>query len=88
MAATVRNAFKDYIVGGNILDCSVDNVNLYKKSQMIEIELSSEKVISASELKQFEEYLKNKFQINKANISIKQNVIEAKVTRREIFTKE
>ena len=70
MLNTVKNAFKDYETNGEILDCHINNVNLYKKSQKIEIELSSEKEINQDELKSLEEYLKNKFNVGTVVINM------------------
>ena len=32
MATAVKDAFNDYVKGSNILDASIENVNLYKKT--------------------------------------------------------
>ena len=70
---TIRDVLKDFKVDGHILDCNIDNVNLYKKSQKIEMELSSDNKITLEEIYRLEEFLKKKFQIGTVNMKIKYN---------------
>ena len=74
MANTIGETFKDYISESNILNCEVKNINLYKKSKKLEIELETEKGIGIGELGDFEEYLKNKFDVSKVITNVKYKV--------------
>jgi len=71
MSATVREAFNDYKEQGNILDCNVININLYKKSKRIEVSLESNIQIDLEETYVFENYLKHKFDVEKAITYVK-----------------
>ena len=59
MSNAVRDVFNDYTKGSNILDASIENVNLYKKTNKLEIDLKTDKKINVGEIYYFEEYLKN-----------------------------
>ena len=75
MATAVKDAFNDYVKGSNILDASIENVNLYKKTNKLEIDLKSDKKINIGEIYYFEEYLKNQFKINSIDIKIEYTTI-------------
>ena len=68
---TVGEVFKDYTQSQNILNTKISSINLFKKSNKIEIELISSQIILISELINFEKYLKTRFQIEEVDIKIK-----------------
>lgn len=70
VAKKVKDVFKDYEAKGNILECEIVNVNIFKKSSKIEIELKSSKKIQIGEKLAFEFYLKSKFRVETAEIKI------------------
>ena len=70
MQKEVKEVFNDYSELNNIRDCIITNVNLFKKSNKLEIYLTSNKQIKVSELENFEDFLVNKFAINKAIIEV------------------
>ena len=45
MSNTVKQVFSDHTKGSNILDASIENINLYKKTNKLEIELKTDKKI-------------------------------------------
>ena len=71
MPNIARDIFKDFNQKNNILDCVIDNINLYKKSNKILIELTSPHKFSIKELMEFEEYLKVKFNVQKIEFNVK-----------------
>ena len=71
MSNIARDVFKDFNKKNNILNCIIENINLYKKSKKIGIELTSNNKIEIKELLELEEYLKLKFNIEKIEFSIK-----------------
>ena len=71
MPNVVKDVFKDYKEPNNILDAKIENINLFKKSNKLEISLISEKKITIEEIDRFEEYLKTRFQIQKVILNIK-----------------
>ena len=71
MLNVVKDVFKDYKETNNILDAKIENINLFKKSNKLEINLILEKRTSIDEIDRFEEYLKNRFQIQKVILNIK-----------------
>ena len=70
VAKRVKDVFKDYETKGNILECEIINVSVFKKSSKIVIELKSTKKIQIGEKLAFEFYLKSKFRVEKAEIKI------------------
>ncbi len=71
MLNVVKDIFKDYEEQSNILDAKIENINLFKKSNKLEISIITEKQITIKEIEKFEEYLKNRFQIEKISLNIK-----------------
>lgn len=69
----VKDIFKDYKEPNNILDAKIENINVFKKSNKLEINLISETRITIDEIDKFEEYLKNRFQIQKVSLNIINN---------------
>ena len=70
MQKTVDDVFKDYENNDEIKECNIDNINLYKKSNKIEIDLSSNKKINVKSLAKFEKYIKDRFKIDNVLIKI------------------
>ena len=71
MLNEVKDVFKDYKEQSNILDAKIEKINLFKKSNKLEINLIAEKQITLQEFESFEEYLKQRFQIEKISLNIK-----------------
>ena len=70
MLNVVKEVFKDYKETNNILDAKIENINLFKKSNKLEINLISETRITLDEIDRFEEYLKSRFQIQKIELNV------------------
>ena len=78
MDKTIKEIFKDYNSNSFSLNASkIKNINLYKKSNKIELELISTDVIKAADLYAFERYLEKRFNIKEAIIKVEyQNEIK------------
>ena len=70
MANIVKDIFKDYNEKNNIIDAEIENINLFKKSKKLEMKLNSNSILSITELESFENYLINRFQIEKVEFDI------------------
>lgn len=84
MANLVKELFKDIDKNNllNLLDCHIENINLFKKSNKLEIDLTSDKQISLKEIEYFEKYLQNKFNIEQIEFNIKHNInIQADISQ-------
>ena len=66
----VKDVFKDYEAKGNILECDILNVSMFKKSNKLEVDLKSSKKIQIGEKLAFEFYLKSKFRVQDVDIQI------------------
>ena len=66
----IKDVFKDYKEENNIINAEVTNINLFKKSKKLELEINTQYPIKIDEISSFEEYLKNTFQIQKVFITI------------------
>ena len=78
MLNIVKDVFKDYKEPNNILDCKIKNINLFKKSNKLEIDLITEQKITLFEIDKFEEFLKKKFQIQKIELNVEFEGIRGK----------
>ena len=70
MSNTIKDVFKDYKEENNIIDAQIENINLFKKSKKLEIKLITQKSIKIGEISTFEDYLKERFQIQKISLEI------------------
>ena len=69
-AKKVKDVFKDYEAKGNILECEITNVSIFKKSNKLVIDLKSTNKIQIGEKLAFEFYLKSKFRVQEVEINI------------------
>jgi len=74
MANVLKDIFKDYQNEGRILNTIIENINLYKKSNKLEVILNSEEKIDLNELTSFELYLKERFKISIVEIKINYSI--------------
>ena len=70
MSNIVKDVFKDYEEENNIINAQIENINLFKKSKKLVIKLKTEEPTKIVEISSFEDYLKNRFQIQKVYIEI------------------
>lgn len=100
MEKCINEVFKDFDENSNISKAQIENINLYKKLNKLQIDIKSDKPITIDEIGNFENYLQNKFNINKAltnikykdveiepNISENWNNIVSYITQKEPFSK-
>ncbi len=69
-AKLVKQVFKDYESRGHILDSEITNVNIFKKSNKLSIDLKSNTKIQIGEKLEFEYYLKSRFRVQEVEINI------------------
>ena len=60
---TVKNVFKDYTINNTMTNCEIGEVNLYKKTSKLAINLQADNKIEPKDLYEFETYLSKRFQI-------------------------
>ncbi len=78
MQKVIKDVFQDYKKENNILNAYIQKMNLYKKSNKLEIEIKSENQLIIDELADFETYLSTRFSIT---------TIESKITYPEMELK-
>ena len=96
----IHDVFKDFNLSDNILSAQIENINLYKKTNKLQVDIISEKPITIAEIGNFENYLQNRFNINKVltnikytNVQINPNINEnwdnivSYITKKEPFSK-
>lgn len=66
----VKDVFKDYEEKGKITECEIVNINIFKKSNKLVIELNSNSKIQIGERLAFEFYLKSKFRVQDVETKI------------------
>ena len=77
----VKDVFKDYESKGNILECEIVNVSIFKKSSKLVIDLKSNQKIQIGEKLEFQFYLKSRFRVEEVKISIEESVITQKSSK-------
>jgi DNA polymerase-3 subunit alpha (Gram-positive type) len=67
----INEIFSDYKATGNINTAFVESVVLSKKSKTLEMEISSDKYIEIREFEYLNKFIRERFDLNDANIAIK-----------------
>ena len=70
MQKYIKEVFGDYDRSKNIMDAEIENINLYKKTNKLQINIASSKCINLTEIEEFEKFLVSRFQVSKAIIDI------------------
>ena len=66
----LKDVFKDFTDNSNLLNTKIMSVNLFKKSNKIDIQLKSDEKIELEEIIKFEQYIQNKFSIETATVEM------------------
>lgn len=67
----IKDVFKDYKEKNNLINAEIKNVNLFKKTKKLEINIEIQEEINLRDISSFEDYLKERFQIEKVSIIVK-----------------
>ena len=100
MPKYIKEVFNDYKVNSNLIDAEIENIDLYKKTNKLQVKIASSKEITLPEIDEFEDYLVRRFKVNKASLDInykdldiKQNIpdnwtnIISYISKKEPFSK-
>ena len=100
MQKYIKEVFVDYRNDNPLLDAQIENINLYKKTNKLQVEVESSNPIHINEMEDFENYLIKRFHVDKALIDIHYKDVEIEqdvenqwtnvinyVTRKEPFSK-
>ena len=67
----VKEVFKDYrAIGQELVESKIKSINLFKKTNSLEIVLLAQKNIKIRQIESFEKYLESRFLIKKINIKV------------------
>ena len=70
MEKLLKDVFKDFNGSENVLSCKIKEINIFKKTNKLQLDLISDKNVDISELQEFEEFLQEKFQIETVKIKM------------------
>lgn len=70
MQKYIKEVFCDYTNQNAIVDSQLENINLYKKTNKLQINIAASKAINIAEIEDFENYLVKRFQVSKAMIDV------------------
>ena len=70
MQKYIKEVFCDYTNQNTIVDAQLENINLYKKTNKLQINIAASKAINIAEIEDFENYLVKRFQVSKAMIDV------------------
>ena len=73
MNKILKDVFQDFRDGNNILNCEIEEMNLYKKVNKLICLFISNEPIEISDFVNFEQYIKQKFKIDVVELRIKYN---------------
>ncbi len=78
MQKTVKEVFRDYTNSDNISEGTIEAINLFKKSNKLEIDIKLKNQLKLKELVDFEDYLSKRFLIKTIEFKIKYENVELK----------
>ena len=85
---TVKEVFKDYNSNSFVLNAArVIGIDLYKKKNLLEVFIASNKLIDINDVLELEKYMERRFQIQTAKLTIKYE-LEEEVDVSEKIAKE
>lgn len=70
MQKYIKEVFSDYNENNNLINAVIENINLYKKTNKLQIKVASNSQINLQEMEGFENYLVKTFKVNKASIDV------------------
>ena len=76
MQKYIKEVFNDYNENNSIIEAEIENINLYKKTNKLQVKIASDKEIKLKEIDSFEEYLVNRFKVDKASLDIQYNNVD------------
>ena len=80
MTKVIKDVFQDYKKDGNILEAEILKMNLFKKSNKLEIELVSQNQLKIKELADFECYLSTRFAIKTIELAVRYSGVAVNCT--------
>ncbi len=80
MPKYIKDVFSDYTVENNLIDCEIENINLYKKTNKLQISVISSKPIELADMESFENYAIRRFKVAKVAIDIGYRDVEIEQT--------
>ena len=67
----LKEIFKDFNYNSYILNSKIQDINLYKKKNMLEIKIETDRIISIKDINAFEKYLTKRFLLQDVSIIVK-----------------
>ena len=80
MPKYIKDVFSDYTVENNLIDCEIENINLYKKTNKLQVRIISSKPIGLADMESFENYAIRRFKVAKVAIDIGYRDVEIEQT--------
>ena len=80
MNKVIKDVFQDYKKEGNMILATVSGMNLYKKSNKLQVKIESQNQLNIEELADFESYLSQRFSIKTIILEVKYNGIDLNCT--------
>ena len=76
MQKYIKEVFSDYNENNNLVNAEIENINLYKKTNKLQVKVVSSNRIELHEMQSFEDYLIRRFKVNKTSLDIKYKDVE------------
>jgi len=70
MQKYIKDVFGDFNTNSCLIDAEIENINLFKKTNKLQVSIISNKQINLYEIENFEDYLINRFKVSKASLDI------------------
>lgn len=71
MQKYIKEVFGDYHIENNLVESKIENINLYKKTNKLQLEVLADKKINIGDISSFEDFLCGKFNVAKTLIDVK-----------------
>ena len=87
MQKVIKDVFQDYKKENDIINATIQKIDLYKKSNKLEVELFSQNQLKIEDLADFETYLSTRFNIQTIILDVKYPKIQLSHTLEEDWDK-
>ena len=71
MPKYIKDVFADYAVENNLIEAEIENINLYKKTNKLQINVIANQPIHLADIESFEKYAIKRFGVVQARVDIK-----------------
>ena len=76
MPKYIKEVFNDYGINNNLIEAEIENINLYKKTNKLQVKIASSKEITLQDIETFEKAEKSKILNKRLEVEVPSSIYE------------